>query len=324
MGRETPIEGWDTSVTPADFPIISGTHGCVDRAQTAHPLLDDAAMRNLLVFALALPLVSCTVGDEPGGSGDDLPGDEHDTGEDDGGGTGTGEGIAGNITADTTWSGSVRIKGATTIDAGVTVTVAPGTTLSFADTTRIQIDGTLNIEGTAAGKVNLQAEAGATYYSGFGVNGTLTMSYAVFKGGAITLNTGATATITDTKMWGAGGDYLIMNGGTLDMTYSQVGADPGVTDSTHCNLHFSGGTIKVTRSNINGAPFGLMFYGGTNAIFTNNNWYDSPMKDVDAVAGVSGDFSGSWFQKGQPVSGGANLTFNNLAPAKLVDAGPRG
>jgi hypothetical protein len=281
-------------------------------------------MRNLLVLTLALPLVACTVGDDPGPSGgDDVPGDEHGTGDGDGGGDGTGEGISGNITADTTWTGTVRIKGATTIAAGVTVTVDPGTTLNFANTTRIQVDGTLAIAGTAAAKVNLQAEAGATYYGGFTVNGTLDMAYAVFKGGAISMNTGAMVTITDSKMWGAGGDYVIMNGGTLDMSYSQVGADPGVTDTTHCNLHFNAGTISVTRSNINGAPYGLMFYGGTGAIFTNNNWFDNP-KDIDATAGVSGDFSGSWFDKGQPATGGADLTFNNLAPARLTDAGPRG
>lgn len=282
-------------------------------------------MRNLLVLALALPLVACTVGEEgdPAGTGD-----EHGNGTGSGsdtGGEGTGEGIAGNIAADATWSGTVRIKGATTIAEGVTVTVPAGTTINFANTAGIQVLGTLRIEGTAASKVNIQAEAGAQYYSGLQVTGTVDMAYAVIKGGAISMNTGSSVTITDSKMWGAGGDYIIMNGGALNMTYSQVGADPGVTDTTHCNLHFNAGNISVTRSNINGAPYGLMFYGGVNADFQNNNWYGNTTKDVDAQPGVSGTFSGSWFENGQPGAvAGATLTFANLAPAKLVDAGPRG
>ncbi|MDQ3370144.1 MAG: hypothetical protein M3680_32400 [Myxococcota bacterium] len=280
-------------------------------------------MRNLLVLSLALTLGGCTVGLDAVGGGEEMTGDEHDTGEDEPA-PGTGEGIGGAITADTTWSGTVRIKGVTTIAPGVTVTIAPGTTVNFANSTRIQVDGTLAIDGTAAAKVNLQAEAGATYYSGFLINGTLTMAYTVFKGGAMTINASSNVTISDSKMWGAGGDYVIMNGGTFSMTYSQIGADPGVPDTTHCNLHLNGGTISVTRSNINGAPYGLMLYGGNNAVFTNNNWFDNP-KDVETSPGVSGDFSGSYFQKGPPAAvGGATLTYTNLAPAKLTDAGPRG
>jgi hypothetical protein len=42
-----------------------------------------------------------------------------------------------------------------------------------------------------------------------------------------------------------------------------------------------------------------MLYGGTNAILRENNW-DNPI-NVDPSAGVSGDFSGSYFG-GLPVN----------------------
>src|SRR5262245_47321151 len=42
-------------------------------------------------------------------------------------------------------------------------------------------------------------------------------------------------------------------------------------DSTHCNMHFEGAArIAVTHSNISGAPYGLMLYGGIGVDLTYN------------------------------------------------------
>src|SRR5688572_26567864 len=238
-------------------------------------------MRNLLAVAIALPLFACTVGNdtEPPNNDD---GDEHmdenpmpDPGD-------TLGGVTGTIQADTTWSGATRLKGEVIIPAGVTVTVAAGATLNFANSSTMKVAGTLKVDGTSASKVTVQPEAGATYWGPISVSGTVDLKYGNFTGGAI-YTTAATANlvIVDTKMFRAGGDYIIMNGGSINMTYSQIGAGPGETDSTHCNLHInSASTITVTNSNINNAPYGIMFYGGVNANFQTNNWYGASTKDV--------------------------------------------
>jgi hypothetical protein len=120
-----------------------------------------------------------------------------------------------------------------------------------------------------------------------------------------------------------------MSGGSLDMSYSQVGLDENATgDTTHCDMHFGGmgNTIKVTRSNIGTTPYGLMFYAGTNAIFTNNNWYGNQIDvDVTQGSGVSGDFTGSWFDGAPPApkAGTQLIGLDALSNTKLVDAGPR-
>jgi hypothetical protein len=280
-------------------------------------------MRNILAVAIALPLFACTVGDETGGPIDD--GDEHmddpaDPPPDNLGG------VSGTIMSDTSWSGTTRIKATTTIPPGVTVTVPAGATLNFANSANIVVQGTLRVEGTSAAKVIMQSEPGASYWGPISVSGSLDVNYGDFTGGSInTQGTAASLVITDTKMYRAGGDYIIMNGGSINMTYSQVGAGAGQTDSTHCNLHINSATsITVTNSNINNAPYGLMFYGGINANFTRNNWYGANTKDVDTAQGVSGDFSNGWFEKGAPQAGpGATLTANNLAAARLTDVGPR-
>lgn len=282
-------------------------------------------MRKILAIAFAASLFAgCTVGDDPVNNDD---GDEHpDDMNPDPNPNPTGEGLSGTIASNMALSGAVRVKGATTIPAGVIVTVAAGSTLDFVNGSNFVVQGTLKMEGTSAAKIIARAEAGSTGWNGFQVTGTLDVAYGDFTGGRIyTSGTAASIIITDSKMYQAGGDYIIMDGGTLNMTYSQLGANPGETDSTHCNLHInSASAITVTNSNINNAPYGLMFYGGVNANFQTNNWYGANTKDVDAVGAVSGDFSNGWFEKGAPVAGpGATITANNLAAAKLTNVGPR-
>lgn len=287
-------------------------------------------MRNLLSLALCLPLAACVIGsNDPGSTSDD------DGGSNNGSNNPDPTAITGLITADATWTGTVKIGYAnntpTRIEAGVTITVSPGTEIQFLTNASLEIRGTLKIAGTSAGKVKLQPASG-TFFGGLTVVGAptpgkLDMAYAVMKGGSINTSAGSTTTITDSKMYGASGDLLIMNGGSVTMTYSQIGADAADgADSTHCNIHTGGtaNTINITKSNIVGVPYGLMLYGGQNAILTNNNWINNSTADVDTQPGVTGDVSGSYFDGPAPVAGtGATLTKNNISATKLTDAGVR-
>ena len=120
-----------------------------------------------------------------------------------------------------------------------------------------------------------------------------------------------------------------MNGGTINVSYSQIGADLGSADTTHCNMHFggAGNMISVTHTNIEGTPYALMFYGGQAAIFTNNNWDMTATADpswIDSQPGVTGDFSGGYFSGGMPVAkAGATFTINTPSATRLTDAGVR-
>jgi len=283
-------------------------------------------MRKLLSIALCLPLAACTIGeDDPGSGGDDQGPGGTVTPPPDGS-------LVGLISQDTTWSGTVLIgianQSATRIDSGVTVTVSPGTVIKFKSGASLDIKGTLRVQGTKDQKVTIGPSADNAFALVLGAAptaGTLDLSYVVMTRGNIQTNAGSKATIVDTKMYKSAGDLLIMNGGTVNMTYSQIGPAPGETETTHCNIHTGGdaNTISITHSNINGAPYGLMLYGGLNADFKLNNWYDNTT-DVDTQPGVSGDVSGSWFDGAPPTAGSsATLTANNLATGKLTDAGVR-
>ena len=277
-------------------------------------------MRKALALLVCLPLVGCVVGDgtDTGGDGD---GDGSGDGSGSGSGDGTGPtgGISGRISQNTDWNGNVLISGITTIDPGVTVTVAAGTTLSFKGQASLKVEGILDAQGTSAGKITLKPDGmgwpGITVSTG----GELKFKYVVQTGGSVTTNGSGKATIVDSHLSHAAGDMIIMNGGTLDVSYSAIGMEPGQTDTTHCNLHFNpgGNVIKYTHSNISTTSYGVMFYGGMNADFTYTNWF-SNTTDVDIQAGtpVSGNFSNSWFEKGTPT--GTGVTANNMANARLA------
>jgi hypothetical protein len=310
----------------AESAMISATTVCTQSAQTARALLQGHDMRNLLSIALCLPLAACVIGEENGGS---TGGGDDDT---QGGTNNPNDGsITGLISQDTTWSGEVLIgydRATTRIEPNVTVTVSPGTVIKFKEGASLDIKGKFLVQGTSAQKVRIEA-AGQNGYalllSGAPATGTLELTYAVMTRGAIQTNPGSTTKITDTKMYRASGDLLVLSGGTITMDYSQIGPAPGETESTHCNIHTSGNanTISIRHSDINGAPFGMMLYGGLNTIFTDNNWY-SNMKDI-ATDGtnVSADITGSWFAGGAPTSGNGATYTGVAAAAKITGTGVR-
>jgi len=233
------------------------------------------------------------------------------------GGDGT---ISGTIDADTTWTGDLQLKGNVLINSGVTVTVDPGTNITVATGASIDVEGTLAVNGEK-GNVATIASAPGQFWLGVQVGGTYTMTYGAQSGGAIiTMSSSAKVTITDSSVSAALGDFLILNGGTMDVEFSNVGLASG--DHTHCNMHVNETSGITFTHNVNqGVPYGLMLYAGTGVNFTHNNWIGN-VTDVEPQPGGTGSFNESYFEKGIP-PGVANSTFDNLASAPLTDVGPR-
>jgi len=235
---------------------------------------------------------------------------------------------SGTIAANTTWSGTVNVTADLTIGPGVAVTVGPGTTISVGakPALTIFVKGTLDIEGTSAAKVIVQPDFVGGHWNRFVVTsgGQLTAHYLVLTGGGFNL-VGGSVTLIDSAMSRAGGD-LLEGSGSADVEYSSIGLEPGNADSTHCDMHFNPGPnrLKVTHSNISTAVYGMMFYGGTGADFTYDNWFSNTI-NVETLAGypVSGNFSYDWFSRAAPA--GRGITLHNPATVRLPvgQAGPR-
>ncbi|HEY3804750.1 MAG TPA: hypothetical protein VGL61_19185 [Kofleriaceae bacterium] len=228
-------------------------------------------------------------------------------------------------TADVTWSGTIRVQNSITIPSGVTVTVAAGATLQVAAAARITIAGTLAIAGTKAQKVTIEGLA-TDDWAGLSIptGGAFTMTYGEYTGGNIDVAQNGSFTVTDSELSrvSSGTDLLTSSGGNIDVEYSWLGQPVGQSDTTHCDMHFEGGspTLTIMHDNISTAAYGVMFYSGVNASFTYNNWFSNGIQ-VAATGAVTGDFSNGWFDKSPP--SGTGLTASDLASAMIADAGPR-
>ncbi len=261
-------------------------------------------------------------GSEPGttgGSGN--PGTLNDG--DPGDGTGPVTSVSGHITANATWIDVVHVIGDVTIDAGVTLQVAAGTTVDIAAGAGITVLGTLDIQGVKTSKVAFRwANPGDNWYGIAIPGGSMTASYLIQVGGGTTISGTGKVTLVDTQMSHAGGDFLVMSGGTLNMMYSAIGLEPGQSDGTHCDMHVSGPVaIIASHSNFSTSSYGLMFYGGSNADFRYTNWFDNAI-DIDRQgAAVTGNFSGSYFARGAPSYVG--FTMQDMATQRVADAGVR-
>jgi hypothetical protein len=123
----------------------------------------------LLLCAPALP--ACLDAGDVGGPqpGDDDPGEPPPAGTPQ---------LAGDITADAAWSGLYAVTGNVTIKPGVTVTVAAGTTLSFADAAGLIVEGTLKVQGQGGSLVTFKPSGGDWSGVLVAAGGTLDMTYA--------------------------------------------------------------------------------------------------------------------------------------------------
>jgi hypothetical protein len=287
------------------------------RAFAAHPLLNSAVMNKLLALGLSLPLVACVIGsgtDTTGG-----PGPGSGSGSDLGPPPGPG---GDHITADMTWTGAMSVTSTTTIDAGAKLTIAAGTTVKFGPSGALVVNGSLDIQGTKAQVVSLLPATNGGNFIGTAISagGAVTMNYAVQTGGGISVNQGGKLTVTNTRMSHSSHDFLVIDDGTVDVSYSSIGMDPdGGADTTHCDIHLggSGSSVKINHSNISTSVYGIMLYAGNNVDLTFNNWSNNSYTQIDTLPGVSADISGGFFDKAPVAGSGATLTYNNPAPNRL-------
>ncbi|HEY6178343.1 MAG TPA: hypothetical protein VIX73_28000 [Kofleriaceae bacterium] len=274
---------------------------------------------------IAMISVGCgidTAAPDPGDDGTGTPGG-NPTGDpgpgDPGEGTGPVTEVSGKIAADTTWSNTIHATALVTVNAGVTLTVAAGTTVDFIGGLTVQ--GTLVLQGTRDSKVVFRPAGSSGFAVSVPQGGAMTASYLVQTGGSLGISGTGKVTLVDTQLSNASGDLLVMSGGTLDMTYSAIGLEPGDKDTTHCDMHVSGPvSISAEHSNFATAAYGLMLYSASLADFQHTNWFGNAI-DVAISPPVAANFSYSYFAKGAPSQGG--LTVDNMATMRLPDAGVR-
>jgi hypothetical protein len=139
--------------------------------------------------------------------------------------------------------------------------------------------------------------------------------------GGVTVQ-GGDLKVVDSYILTSQGDIVVMNGGNLDMQYSEVGDAQGSYE--HCDFHInSANKLSITHSNIRNGVYGMMIGGTTNAVIQYDNFLKNGKgTDIDAIGTNSNaDFQYSYWDQGAPTMAGGN--FANAATTMLSDAGPR-
>jgi hypothetical protein len=139
------------------------------------------------------------------------------------------------------------------------------------------------------------------------------------SGGIYTVAPQATVEVRDSELWNSIGDLIVMDGGSVDVQYTNLGRETG--NHTHCNVHINAAErATFTHNNNAGASFGLMLYAGRGD-FSSSNWYGNAT-DIEPNPAGTGSFDGSYFENGRP-GGVVGSTFENLQSSPIADAGPR-
>src|SRR5262245_24133441 len=165
--------------------MISMVSGAQLALPPAHPLLYSAVMHKLLTFVLVLPVVACVVGESENAD----PGQDNGQGGggSSGGGGGGSAGVTNHLTSNTMWSGAMMVSGTTTVDPGVTLTIAAGTKMEFASSARLDVQGIVDIQGTKTAPVTLAPASVGSYAFYVTTGGELKINYATGAGGSITV-----------------------------------------------------------------------------------------------------------------------------------------
>jgi hypothetical protein len=161
-----------------------------------------------------------------------------------------------HITSDTTWSGTYAVTGATTVDAGVTLTISSNSTIDFAQGAILNIAGTLDVQGLVASTTGtptmMEPATGASTWAGIDVlsGGTATIRNVRLKGASVGLKTEQGAVTVKALR-------IIFDGGSRPLDVSadtKVCRGDFINDAGTLSLH--GGTLTLADSRLSSGTTG--------------------------------------------------------------------
>ncbi|MFZ5443388.1 MAG: beta strand repeat-containing protein [Myxococcota bacterium] len=189
-------------------------------------------------------------------------------------------GTQGTLWTSTTLSGNVSVVGDLTVPPGVTLTLAPGTVLSFATNDSVGggsaanradllVRGTLTAVGTSGSAITLTGAGGTGTWGGVWVRPNASVTFAnatieeAFDGVLAELgNPGTSLTISNSAVQNnTYGVYVGGGSGSANVTLTNV----TVANNTNRGLEMTGGTVQLTGSSISGVTQtnALLQSGGT-------------------------------------------------------------
>lgn len=200
------------------------------------------------------------------------------------GGGDTTTGVSGTISTNTTWATDTYVSGSIAVAEGVTLTISPGTTVTFASDQYLWVSagGTFSAVGTAAKPIVFKGATSSTwrgiYFDDLAIANTMTYCTVTGAGAssyfAVTVDASAKASITNCTIYGnaAGGIYAATAASGTTITGNRFYSNTSYPLHVNSNVSFdktnlfaaSGATVDLT--DLKNAVF---FYGdiGRSIIF---------------------------------------------------------
>lgn len=268
-----------------------------------------------------------------------------------------GTNVSGAIAANTTWSaasGPYHVTANVTVNAGASLTIQPGTTVYFANGTRLTVNGLLNAVGTDTQRITFTRDpAGTTTWNGIYFSNTAQankLAYAEIEyagvGGPDTQIASSTIDI-DHVMWnhvGSGQRIVDITGNpNFSITNSITGNLTGEEPMHYVGPHvFPAGSRAIVQGNIYGVTTGhndiFDFTGGSrpgpivqfiNNIFTGTGTGGVAADDQLDIDGTDAHVEGNVFMNvihsstpdtNSAISGGSNDFGSGAVSSNIVAA----
>lgn len=318
----------------------------------------------LFLLAGAALVSACGAPQSTDGAGDD---------DDDGATTPTPEptptpDTSDHLTADATWTGDTLVPAPLTIDPGVTLTVAAGSTVRASAGAKLLVEGTLVVEAGATSV--FQGDAGASWggivarpggvvtardieirgattgftaEAGAGLSRLVNVEFAqstapiriaastklcrasLSEGSGSSQVTGGTATISDSDLFGSGGDTVVFSGGEVVLQHVLLGAQ------SHCLVH-GGGTgamLTVEKTVLVDAAYAFMLSGLSSATVRDSRIEMGTLTSGNSSSATTLDARENWWGGAGGYPGTAPAGWDVSDPVtsatdpRVVDAGPR-
>jgi len=137
---------------------------------------------------------------------------------------------------------------------------------------------------------------------------------------AIVVGTDGDVTITDSVIYGAPGDLVIVNGGALNVSYTDIGSNAA---TQHGDIFVSSSTgLSVTYSNLAYATDAVSIGNTNGALFQYNNFVNNDVDVLDLGSNSGISMSDDYWDSGTP-SLGAAFSITTPSPSPIATAGPR-
>lgn len=167
--------------------------------------------------------------------------------------------VSGAISADTTWSGNVRVTGDVTVNAGKRLTVAAGSIVKFDTGVRLQVSGTLLAQGTSQNPIVFTASTDDSV--GVDVTGSGISTAAAGDWENVVFESGSTGSVLTHVQVRYAGNAAGPGNTSYYRTAIQVnGGDPALTDVHVVHSDAAGvgpyaGAPSLTRVTVDNARF---------------------------------------------------------------------